>query len=77
MFSLSGDWEVTKFQHKTNIEFWHKKIESNIDRDKTVNKHLKNEGWKVIRFWGKDITNHLEDCILEVENAIKDCKVKN
>ncbi len=24
-------------------------------RDRTVNKKLKKDGWKVLRFWGKDI----------------------
>ncbi len=40
---------------KTNIEFWETKIKRNIDRDKEVNEKLKNENWKVLRFWGNDI----------------------
>src|SRR5690554_7514036 len=30
------DWDQRKMDHKTNREFWIKKIESNIERDKVV-----------------------------------------
>lgn len=35
--------------------FWLKKISENIKRDRIVNRKLKENGWKVIRIWGKDI----------------------
>jgi DNA mismatch endonuclease Vsr len=62
------DWEIKKHEHKSNIEFWHKKIERNIQRDKDVNKKLLNDGWKVLRFWGRDIEKKLDFCISEIEN---------
>ena len=65
------DWEKRKHEHKSNIEFWHKKIERNIQRDIEVNEQLKKEGWKVLRFWGKDIEKKLDFCIQEIEQAIK------
>lgn len=49
------DWNERKRDHKSNQDFWHKKIERNIERDKEVNSKLASDGWKVIRFWGKDI----------------------
>ena len=49
------NWEVRKQDIKSNRDFWIKKIEGNIQRDITVNKILKDQGWKVVRFWGKDI----------------------
>ena len=49
------DWEIKKFEHKSNIKFWHQKIERNIQRDKEVNEELLKNGWQVIRFWGKEI----------------------
>jgi DNA mismatch endonuclease, patch repair protein len=36
---------------KDNQEYWTQKINRNIQRDKTVNKHLTNKGWTVIRLW--------------------------
>jgi DNA mismatch endonuclease (patch repair protein) len=35
---------------ETRKEFWIKKIEGNINRDKEVNVRLKKEGWKVLRY---------------------------
>ncbi len=40
-----------KYIPKTNTEFWVQKIKRNIERDKEVNEKLKNDGWKVLRFW--------------------------
>ena len=68
------DWEIRKQDHKTNQEFWFKKIERNIQRDIDVNAFLLKSGWKVLRFWGEDITENLRTCIdkiLEVINEIK------
>ncbi len=68
------NWNERKHDHKSNQDFWYNKIERNIQRDKDVNKVLKKEGWKVLRFWGKDIINNLEICINKVENKINEIK---
>ena len=68
------DWEVQKHKIKTNTEFWHKKIENNIERDKLVNETLLKNGWHVIRFWGEEIKKNLDLCVLKVEQAIEDRK---
>ena len=65
------DWNIKKHDHKSNIDFWHKKIERNIQRDKEVNDQLLKEGWKVLRFWGKDIEKKIDLCVLEITNEIK------
>jgi DNA mismatch endonuclease, patch repair protein len=49
---------------ETRKEFWMKKIQSNIDRDKKVNEQLKNDGWTIIRIWEHEIKK-------EPENAVK------
>lgn len=66
------DWEIKKHEHKSNIKFWYQKIERNIERDKEVNNELTKNGWKVLRFWGKEIENDLLYCVVKVENAIND-----
>lgn len=71
------DWEKSKFDHKSNQEFWWKKIERNIERDREVNVKLADEGWKVIRFWGKDITKNLDKCINVIQMTINETKGKN
>ena len=45
------DWATRKYDIKSNREFWIPKIEKNIQRDKEVNKKLRKEGWKVLRFY--------------------------
>lgn len=64
------DWKIKKYEHKSNINFWHKKIERNIQRDKDVNEELLKNDWKVLRFWGKDIEKKLDFCTLQIEDEI-------
>lgn len=71
------DWNKRKHDHKTNKDFWIKKIERNIQRDKEVSRKLKKDGWKVLRFWGKKITKNLQTCIEKVENTIDEIKKGN
>ncbi len=69
------NWFERKNDHKTNQEFWCKKIERNIDRDKEVNEELTKQGWTILRFWGKDIEKKLLSCTLEIEIVINDLKM--
>ena len=68
------DWETQKNRIKTNTDFWGKKIENNIKRDKIVNETLRKKDWKVIRFWGQKIKKNIDLCINEIEIAIKERK---
>ncbi|RKS97726.1 very short patch repair endonuclease [Chryseobacterium defluvii] len=65
------DWETEKFRIQTNRDFWWKKIEQNIKRDKIVNEELTKSGWKVLRFWSKDIRKNLASCIMKIEENLK------
>jgi len=71
------NWEIRKYDHKTNQEFWINKIERNIQRDMEVNEYLLKNGWKVIRFWGKDIEKNIHICIKEFEQIVNEIKRKN
>ena len=71
------NWEKTKLQHKSNKKFWHQKIERNRERDKEVNKELRKNGWKVLRFWGNDIEKKLLLCIAKIEKEIHVAESKN
>ena len=68
------DWEIKKYEHKSNQEFWFAKIESNIKRDIEVNKYLSENGWKVFRFWGDDIKKNIYFCIEKIEKGINESK---
>src|SRR5450759_2116458 len=43
----------------TNHDFWLQKINRNKSRDRLVNKRLRKEGWRVIRFWEHEIRRNL------------------
>ena len=76
-FFHGKDWEVLKprLQKSNNSEFWINKISRNIARDDEVNKSLLFNGWTVIRFWGKDIKNNLDECIKVIEEAVFDARL--
>lgn len=42
-------------QPATNAEFWEAKIGRNVERDKEVNRELKERGWKVVRVWEHEL----------------------
>lgn len=56
------DWENQKNSIKSRKEFWFSKIERNIRRDTEVNQTLRAQGWKVLRFWGKEIKSNPSAC---------------
>lgn len=77
-FFHGKDWEVLKprLEQGENSEYWVRKISKNRERDDEVNKRLLFEGWTVIRFWGKDIKNHTEECIKVIEEVIWDIQME-
>lgn len=73
-FFHGKDWETQKHNIKSNQEFWHKKIERNIQRDIEVNKYLTIQGWNVIRFWSKEVKKDLNSCISKIQKEIMHCQ---
>jgi len=70
------DWEVKKLEIKSNKEFWISKIEKNMKRDQTVNTELTKQGWKVIRFWGKEIIKEHDNCVKNIANEVVSRRAK-
>ena len=66
------DWENRKKDFKVRQDFWIPKIERNIERDKEVTTKLEQDGWIVIRFWGKEIKKNTEYCVNIIEKAVND-----
>lgn len=76
-----SDYESKKYssleeqlQHSNHPEFWLNKIRRNMDRDREVTAELTGLGWKVIRFWSKDVLKETDKCIQTVEETIQDTK---
>lgn len=76
-FFHGKDWEVLrpKLEVGKNPEYWIKKIERNVERDRIKDDQLKAEGWIVIHFWGKEILKDTEGCIKVIEETIFDLKM--
>lgn len=64
-------WKENKDKIHSNKDFWIKKIERNMERDEEVNKKLENEGWTVLRFWGKEILKNPEACFQEIVSVLE------
>ena len=65
------DWEHHKDDIKTRREFWIPKIERNMERDREVTQILEDQGWIVLRFWGKQIQKNLQECADIIEDTVK------
>lgn len=65
------DWEQHKDDIKTRREFWIPKIERNMERDQEVNRILEEQGWIVLRFWGKQIHKNLSECADIIESTVR------
>lgn len=63
-------WKENKDKIHSNKVFWIKKIERNMERDEEVNKKLENEGWTVLRFWGKEITKNPRKCFEKIVTVL-------
>lgn len=76
-FFHGKDWEILKprLEKSNNSEYWVKKINRNRQRDDEINKRLLFEGWTVMRFWGKDIKNNLDECMQVIEETIFESKM--
>lgn len=57
VFLDSDFWHGNKYPCEYPIKqtYWQEKIARNVERDKFVNKMLRKDGWKVLRFREKDI----------------------
>ena len=64
------NWRQKKEKISKNREYWIKKIERNIARDKETQAILQLAGWTVMRFWHKEVIQQLQKCIEQVEIVI-------
>ena len=65
------DWDNQRKNFKSHEQFWISKIERNIARDIAVTKKLQASGWRVLRFWGKEIEKDLIVCADRVEALLR------
>lgn len=68
-------WEVKKQKLGHNREYWIKKIERNMARDRENDFKLIAMDWVPIHFWGQEIQKRIEECVRAVEDLIFELQV--
>ena len=58
-------------QPNSNKSYWKPKINGNVKRANEVNKLLKKEGWRVIRFWEHEVTKNPEKYLDKVKMNLR------
>jgi DNA mismatch endonuclease (patch repair protein) len=59
-----------QFVGQRRSEFWIKKIQANVERDRRVDKLLGESGWRVVRLWESDVRKSLDVCVAKVAAAV-------
>lgn len=70
---INGEfWHGKNFKTlgKTLTPFWLNKIGKNLKRDRVNYRKLSSLGWKVLRFWGRDILKDPERALKKILKAI-------
>ena len=65
------EWEKKRKKIKTNRDFWIAKIERNMQRDRANNLKLQAMGFKVLRFWEKQVKKQMTICIDAIQANFK------
>lgn len=60
-----------------NKEYWLGKIARNIERDSVVTSTLKEQGWKVVRFWEHEVTQSADACARRVRMVMSESEENN
>lgn len=55
---------------ETRKKFWMEKIGGNTKRDKEVNKVLRNDGWKILRFWEHEVRKFPNKIVSKIINEL-------
>lgn len=69
------NWEIKKQKLGHNREFWVKKIERNMLRDRDTDLKLVAMDWVPTHFWGDEIKKHPSQCVEAVEDLIFELKI--
>ena len=56
---------------KSNKKYWKAKIERNTNRDKAVNRKMRDEGWTVLRFWECQVKENTSQVAKRIKTSIE------
>lgn len=58
-----------------NSDYWIRKIERNVERDKDWNRELRSAGWRVLRVWESQINTNVGVVVHRIKLALSDSKI--
>lgn len=56
---------------KTNAKAWQDKIIRNKSRDRQMTRHLRQEGWRVVRIWECQLRKNPARCVSGIRRALE------
>ena len=59
---------------KSNVEFWEKKLNRNMERDREVNQYYEKIDWILLRFWEHEVRGNLDEIADTIERTVKEAK---
>lgn len=62
---------LRKLAKKLKNDFWRKKIRRNVARDREVNRSLRRQGWRVMRFGSAEVLKSPEHAVRAIENRLR------
>lgn len=65
------DWENRREKIGTNRDYWIPKIERNMKKDEEVSAQLRDMGYTVLRFWGREINKDVSGCADKIEETLR------
>lgn len=76
-FFHGKDWSELKpkIEAGKNSDYWVRKIERNIERDREKDISLRTAGWTVLHFWGKEIKKDPEGCVRAIDEIVFELKL--
>lgn len=65
-------WHGHPSRHKPGRsgKYWDRKIEQNVERDRRVDRELRDKGWEVLRIWDFEIRKDLASAVERVVKAL-------
>lgn len=66
-------WHGHPSRHKPGRsgQYWDRKIEQNVDRDRRVDRELRDSGWEVLRIWDFEIRKDPQGAVTRVVDVLR------
>jgi len=61
---------------KTNTEYWFKKLNGNVERDKIVTEHYESRNWKILRVWEHEFKEDFNQAVQKIDDFIKEARTE-